>query len=523
MRRVSTEGPSRVARYLAMFIAALAASASARGAAQDYNPRLFPVGEEALTLGGAFTGRASDASAAYYNPAGLTFGSSGSVGLSLALNVFDRYRVEGVNDLDVAFDVTDTQGVPFFAGASTQFGDGQHAVAAATLAPRSSRRRFLFGGDEGALDVARQDSTRWYGVAYSYRPLPWLSLGLGAFVAVRRMEHRETEIGLATPDPEARFTETRLNAEKLILRFGALVEPVPQLRIGLSFQAPAIVLGARANYIGTNVEDGVLRIGDRGAQSPLPWELRLGAAWQPTDAFVLTADLALSGPIGSADDPVFLVDPDGDGNPAELLTQFLEDRYHTDPVLDFAIGGRVMVADMVPIAAGVFSSFSAAPVVPDTAADYAPDRVHRVGATLSAGYVDSTVNFSLGVMAAFGFGAGLVADESGMGPLVRTPIESQTVVVFLSGAVGAALQVGRRIVEDVVTPMLDLDAHEDEEEDTSASPEQPPEPIASDAPLEAEDADPVALEVQGEDAAEPVDPTPLESEAEEGAGDPETE
>jgi hypothetical protein len=61
--------------------------------ADDTHYRAVPVGAHAIALGGAFAGVADDASAAFFNPAGLALG--GNVGLAggLTINAWERLEL----------------------------------------------------------------------------------------------------------------------------------------------------------------------------------------------------------------------------------------------------------------------------------------------------------------------------------------------------------------------------------------------------------------------------------------------
>ncbi|MEQ8459378.1 MAG: hypothetical protein RLO52_33030 [Sandaracinaceae bacterium] len=147
-------------------------------------------------MGGAYTGRADDASAAYYNPGGLPVGHSGNVGVSLS----GQYQVGAFDPSSTALEYRDAVGVPFYAGGSVQV-DGsvvRHGFAFATFSPSHVNRRFIAASQEGgetrSLQIHRVDRTRWYGVSYGLSPIPELGIGVSAFLAVRSFHHAEKEI-----------------------------------------------------------------------------------------------------------------------------------------------------------------------------------------------------------------------------------------------------------------------------------------------------------------------------------------
>lgn len=441
----------------------LLAAAPAR--AQEMNRQAFPVGEEAVGMGGAYTGRASDASAAYYNPGGLPLGRRGSVGVGLSISLLDEYRVGSFDPSSTALEYRDALGVPFYAGGSVQV-DGstvRHGLAFATFSPSHINRRFIVASREGeetrALQIHRADRTRWYGVSYGLSPIPELGVGVSAFVATRSFRHEEEEVvAMGARSLYTRFAQVEMDAELLVFRVGALWQIDPSFSLGLMIQPPAAVLGGRATVLGvaSGTTDGApvdtrLFTDQVGADSPLPFQARLGGSWHPSDSFMLNADLIVEGPLGSPSAPVerLRVEPD---EPA-ILGAFLATRYHADWVGDFAVGGRGVVAGLVPISAGVFTSFSAAPPFEAAPASYRPDRLHVLGGALGVGVITDDIDVTVGVVGAFGFGRGLTSaplSDLGAPAYGVTDVSSQTIFLYLVGAGGAAAAVGRRVAEELL-------------------------------------------------------------------------
>ncbi|MEQ8459377.1 MAG: hypothetical protein RLO52_33035 [Sandaracinaceae bacterium] len=107
-----------------------------------------------------------------------------------------------------------------------------------------------------------------------------------------------------------------------MFRIGALWQIDPRFSLGLMVQPPGAVLGARATVNGTSagtadgapIETRFYRDGI-GADSPLPFQARLGASWRPSDSFMLNADAILEGPLGTAGAPIeqLRVDPSAPG------------------------------------------------------------------------------------------------------------------------------------------------------------------------------------------------------------------
>jgi hypothetical protein len=448
---------------------ALGLTLASGAAAQEQNPQALPVGEEALGLGGAYTGRASDASASFYNPAGLGFGRQGALSASLSLGLVDRYVLAGARE-DYALEFSDAFGVPFYVGAAAQVGDAmadgrpRHAIAASTLTPSSSRRRFVIerqsDGDVSALRIRRDDVTRWYGLSYAFRIIEQLGVGLTLFLTTRSFSHEEQELETrGGRELAVRATRAELSSEHLVLRFGTYWQVDPRFSLGLMLQFPSIEVGSRgtvgsvlATSVGTGFDTGFTLEENVGARSPVPWQGRLGLAWSPLDELTLVADLTVTGPLGSPDDPVVRFEPPRPLAPG-AAGLYLATEWWSDWTVDVALGTRFVVEQRVPVSVGLFTALSSAPDILDgPTAVYQPDRLDLFGASLNVGYQGDNFELTVGVVATFGFGRGLRAvSPTGLGSTLYEPagLESQTLHVFVTGAGGAIEAFGRTIAQEI--------------------------------------------------------------------------
>jgi hypothetical protein len=448
-----------------VLVLALASLASA----QEQNPQALPVGEEALGLGGAYTGRASDASATFYNPAGLGFGREGAVSASLSLGLVDRYVLAGARD-EYALEFTEAFGVPFYVGAAAQVGErmsdgrARHAIAASTMTPSHSRRRFVIerqgGGDVSALRIRRNDVTQWYGLSYAFRILEELGVGVTLFLTARSFSHEEQEVETrGGRELAVRATRAELWSEHLVLRLGTFWQIERHVSLGLMVQLPSIEIGSRGTVgsvratSGGSGLDAELTLEERvGARSPVPWQARLGVAWSPVRELAITADLALVGPEGSPDARVVRFESLRPLPPGAAGT-YLATEWWSDWTVDAALGARLVVADRVPIAMGFFTALSSAPDILDgVTTEYQPDQLDIFGASLNVGYQGDNFELTVGLVGTLGFGRGLRATSpTGLGPTLYEPVglESQTLYVFVTGAGGAVEAFGRTIAQEI--------------------------------------------------------------------------
>lgn len=486
---------------------------SAPAQAQDMNRQTFPVGDEALRLGGAFTGRALDASAAFYNPGGLVFGRSGEVSLGLSLGLIDQMQIRGTVAEGTELEYRDPLGVPLHGGGAIQVGsrvDGyqQHALAFATFSPSQVNRRFsvaLEGADTAdLLRVERSERSRWFGVAYAFRPIEWLGIGLSGFMVARSFDHREAQLRtISRTSLTSRLSKVEIGAELLVFRIGALVRTDENLSFGLTFQPPSIVVGGRATVSGGRAAADPLGVEtlvvaeNLSADSPVPWQLRFGIAWEPSTSFLLSADVIVEGPLGSESDPVRQVES---AAPPGLIGTYFAPEYHTNWVVDVALGTRILIEDIVPLSVGMFTSLSAAPSFDDVTTVYSPDRIDVFGASLSVGYIDPEFELSVGLVGSLGFGRGLVADpfDDLAAPTYRAAdVFSQTLFLFIGGAGGAALAIGSAVGRE----LFGRDGEDEEEAGTEETePEAEPETEPAAEPETEPEAEP---ETDGEPETEP--------------------
>ena len=190
-----------------------------------------------------------------------------------------------------------------------------------------------------------------------------------------------------------------------------------------------------------------MRADDRPVDFAMPWELRAGMSTLQGRDTLLTLDLSLFGPAGSASDPVRLL-PEG----APQIGAFAPRSVYRRLSLRAALGFETVVGDAVPLRGGVFYERSPTAELASRAIDYSVDRMDSVGVAFSAGVRTGGYDFSIGASAvlSFGEGYGLLrgVDLSAPFDYRVTDVSEATLMVFIGGAHSAV----RALVSTLVEP-----------------------------------------------------------------------
>jgi hypothetical protein len=488
----------------------LCAAAPARADDTHYQNQL--IGERALGMGGAFTAVASDPTASFYNPGGLATTPSSSVSASLNLYGVEHRVVQGglvsyIGGEPAAADLEATAypTIPTTFGVLRTFGeqfpDGtrRHALAFSMLIPDQTSYSYdasVGTSGESDLDVfhlSETDRTLWIGPSYAIRITPELAVGVSAFVAMRTWS-RSYSRSLETPTrpPGERPTsdyfemdrvDTAFDSFELLFRLGALYQPIPEFRVGLTIGLPSLhvwgdgSLSRQLTYAWFDPPPayGDIRfesVSDLPAESFTPLEIRTGLAWIPVPELLLALDVSYHLPTL---------------NPYERVHLWAEDRERLQfddlfapvvtrrGVLNVNAGFEWLIAGKWPVRAGLFTNLSSAPDLSASAAGL--ERVDILGGTLSVGYQFSSFTLNFGFLGSAGWGKAQAYDlRGGASPYVEREARYELFYFFLSGA--------QRIVTETLETWI---AATPEESATDAAPgaepTEPPAPIPAEPPV----------------------------------------
>jgi hypothetical protein len=483
-------GGWQVARGWGACLCVLMWATSAR--ADPFHHQSVPIGERALGMGGAFAGVANEPSAAYYNPAGLVRLEDTTLSAGLTLTAFDRLTLKGGYRTSVGR--TDLKhatrpSLPLFVSLVKLMGKRdesrrrRHAVAFSTFTVDQRRLDFdaklvrLDGDGRTVVDtfyVQQENYSRWQGASYAYRLDSAFSFGGSAFVSFARTAYVEERLNVSFLAPqgmnEGSQPASRLDSRRTstdvtsgVVRLGALWA-VPHYRVGLMVQPPGFHIKGKAELRDREIATDARADKSSGsfyetsdttsARDPIPWELRLGGAYEPTADFTLSCDVSVDGGNGSADDPVVAIgkrDPDPETGRSARAGDLALETWYRLAVANVSLGTEYVIYDALVLRAGVFTDLSAAPGLPGSSPTYRPADVNRFGAALSIGIVTAGYDVSLGAIGKFGFGSAMAfsVGPEGEPSYVRTSLEEHTVFVFITGARRAVGRLAKVTVEKI--------------------------------------------------------------------------
>jgi hypothetical protein len=455
--------------------------------ADDTHYRSVPIGAHAIALGGAFAGVADDASAAFYNPGGLSLGGAHGLAGGLTINDWDRLKVDrAFQNPDSVSDATTKTGrtIPVFIGAALKFGPTdalqrkKFALALSVVEPNSSRNgaSIKLEADTGELTDTYQfgasDRSTWYGLSFASRIDSKQSVGGSLYLAQRNLNHSEVGLALGggmpvSTDPTV-LVGTSTAADKanlsfkayhFVLRFGWLYRIKPQVRVGVMLQPPGIPLKQRANVTSqgfvndnrdpnTPVTTEAYFYDDKvQANLPIPMELRGGLQYWPAEKVMLAVDAMFYSPVRSGQRAK--VPQSASTN---LTGLFFDNNTARRAIGNVAIGGDFFISKKVMIETGFFTDFSSAINIPANPDQYYNPQINRYAGTVSIGLNVAGVALAVGSTFLYGTGpaTGAIVDANNLGVgYIRTEASSRSIFLHITGATQAVAQIGDKTAKSV--------------------------------------------------------------------------
>ncbi len=378
--------------------------------ADFFNGRNLLVGEKASLLGGAFTALADDATAGYYNPAGLvqapgfTVSASADVYAFYILNRTERVNAEGAR-LSLSF--LRTVILPSTFALSYRL-HPRVTLAAHVFSPDRFRLSSInsidapvaataLGSDkiyQGLSRSARFDQqSTLYGASAGFVVNDAFSLGVALHYHLAQTSQALASTYFTHPseDGTVRGEQATLSADNevtsggLIPSLGVLVRLPAGFRIGASWQCETLMLHSE-NLWQVSFSDAQgqsFETGTTTGDTRYPHRFALGLGWQ-SSAVTLSLDLIAYAPL------------DYDAPHEVLRTQFAENRHREVAHFDASVGVEVTLSEMFVIRGGLFTNTSSA------SDQFAEERINLYGGALGLGVRKDGLETGFGLMAQFG-------------------------------------------------------------------------------------------------------------------------
>jgi hypothetical protein len=436
-------------------LACLALLWPAPASASDTHYQNFLIGERASGMGGAFVALGDEATGAYYNPAGLA-----NIRLSVFSLSMSAYGMQSVRQgqgfgMDASLrDVETAKRVVSFPvsfgfvasfGGDDETGVGRHAVALNVLIPEfldvtteTDLGDVVLGGQfdakGGALKVRVVDREFWFGLAYAYKPLRWLSVGAALFYRLRIGQWiSDQTLVFASSDFLEGTSELSYTSGTIFAHVGVQLHLRERWHVGLSLQSPSVDLHSdgRGLIINSAAAGGqststVARYEGLEVRSHRPAVLSLGLAYRWPERFTIALDTKLHLPKQAYVD---IVDP---SLPEEDLAQqpfgvFIE----RELTVNVNLGGELQLSERLVGRAGLFTNLTSAPRL-DLESKVAQPHVHMYGATLGLTMRSKVTTLSLALNYLYGSGEGRgVTVNSADGSLTRRRVEISRHLLFI--------------------------------------------------------------------------------------------
>jgi hypothetical protein len=461
------------------------------------------LGERSRGMAAAYTGFAADGAAIWFNPAGLPLLEPKLLQGSLSLIQRRSVDIEGAvvtdgpdgpggEDQVENFTLRSSPNLPGFAVASFALGKRkeeldnrkaiQIAVSAFVLYSVTQGGDINFQDELGrtnSLQFYQDDRASYFAAAIGHRPTRNVSWGVTLLARNRTVSHVETasfaEGGVQDPtqgspcptsptipfcilnaQQTSRNTVFQLNSWDLSARLGLMWLIGKRWRVGFVFQPPGLHVGGKSSLRfeltdirpdtdpeNPGLSDSVFANIDRGARSPIPWELRVGTSYVISNRAVIALDLQFVGPVADGSIAPDIPQLEGRANSSGIL---LADSTKRDFTWNISVGTEVQITKFLFTRFGFLTDNSSAPDSAGSADFIRPSKVDRFGFSASFGGHKNNKGLSAGVSALFGKGTGNGLDFRDQAfendtNFIRVPIKERILIISVGGDIGQTADV----------------------------------------------------------------------------------
>jgi hypothetical protein len=482
---------------------------TANAQADSTHYQTLQLGERSRGMAGAYTAFAADGAAIWFNPAGLPLLEprllQGSLSLiqRRTLDIKGAVVSDGPDGVGGADQVEDFQlksnpNLPGFAVASFALGKRkeelddrkavQIAISAFVLYSSSLGGDINFQdqfGRTNSLQFYQDDRASYFAAGVGHRPTRNFSWGITLLARNRTIQHVETAslvVG-GTQDPSQgspcptsptipfcvldanqinRNTVFQMNAWDLTLRIGLLQLLGKRWRFGIMFQPPGVNVGGKSNLrfeltevnsstspVNPDLSDSVFADIERGARSPIPWELRFGVSYVISSKVAVAADLQFVGRIADGSIAPGIPQLEGRANTSGAL---LTDSTKRDFTWNISLGSEIQITKFLFTRFGFLTDNSSAPDASGSTDFIRPAKIDRYGFSASVGGAKNGKGLSAGVSVLFGKGTGNGLDFTAQAfdndtNFTRVPVKERILIISVGGDIGQTADVVKTSVQ----------------------------------------------------------------------------
>lgn len=400
-----------------------------------YNYQEVLVGEKAAGMGGAFTALADDATATFYNPAGIIQIPFNSVSASAnAITVKTRTGKFFLQDNEK---LTSFDFIPTFWGvtASTALGKMGFSIIVPESDNFELHENYSNVNAAGSpwntarRDITYESDSYLIGPSYTFHITPQISGGVSAFLLYNTFTENSYEFWDTTDAFQEGNIGSNGSGTGITGKVGILYKMTDKFRLSMVLRPPSeIEIEAKVRQVAyvKNVGNPEVKRGNlEGVVSysrRLPYSSTLGLTWLPSDRFTLAFDLSYYGPADYTQKTIDLVD--FQQKPGSI------DRTIKN-IINGNLGMEYMLTPAIPLRTGIFTDFSSAPEVKDTGKPQ-PAHIDKYGVTLSSGNMTANSTTIVGIKYSFGQGYGTAKDYD-TGIFRKEPYTQTDIVLFISG------------------------------------------------------------------------------------------
>jgi hypothetical protein len=497
-----------VGLFAFVVVVAVPLPAGAQGDSTHY--QTLQLGERSRGMAAAYTAFAADGAAIWYNPAGLPLLEPKLLQGSLSLVQRRTVNIEGAvvsngpdgpggEDQVEDFQLKSAPNLPGFAVASFAVGKPkeeldnrkpvQIAISAFMLYSYSVGGDINFQdqlGRTNSLQFYQEDRASYFAAGVGHRPNRHFSWGATLLARNRTIQHVETTslVDGGTQDPTQgspcpssptipfcvldarqinRNTVFQMNAWDLTLRVGIMNLVGKRWRVGIMFQPPGLKVGGKSSLRfelsdvrpsndpnDPDLSDSIFAKIERGARSPIPWELRFGASYVISSRVVVAADLQLVGPVDDGSIAPGIPQLEDRANSSGIL---LADSTKRDFTWNISLGSEIQINKFLFTRFGFLTDRSSAPDASDTGSFIRPLKVDRYGFSASVGGAKNGKGLSAGVSVLFGKGTGNGLDFRNEAfendtNFLRVPVKERILIISVGGDIGQTADVVKTRIKE---------------------------------------------------------------------------